>query len=248
VQLGRRSPVRLSLRSIRQCEILKILCHQVDRLGHLQAKPELNSIKGATPMSLFSLPLRLPAILPVAALLAGPVLATFPVDAALPLLDDFSHEQVTNAGAARVLVNDQELGSQSSGTQACAGGVLTVKGSLVPGRGVPAFISLVLLARPEGQPLDLSAFEGIRLRVKVAQGSLSVQAASSEITNYDYHSGPIPSKGGDFQEVRIPFRTMKRAWSEQGALNLKTITSINVVAFSATKSAFSYELDEVGFY
>jgi hypothetical protein len=185
-----------------------------------------------------------------AALIALPGLAALPLIAAAPaLLDDFSDAQLTNAGGARVLVNDQQLGSQSHGAQTCADGVLTVKGTLVPGRGVPAFMSLALLMTPDGQPQDLSAFEGIRLRVKMTQGILSVQAASSEIDNFDFHSGPIQGKGGaDFQEVRIPFQTMKRAWSEQTTLNLKTITSINVVAFGMAKGEFSYALDEVGFY
>jgi hypothetical protein len=118
----------------------------------------------------------------------------------------------------------------------------------VPGRGVPAFMSLVLLATPEGQAQDLSAFEGIRLRVKVNQGSLSVQAGSSAIDNFDYHTHAIIARAGKFEEVRIPFGAMKRAWSEQTTLDLATITSINIVAFGLAKGDFDYELDEVGFY
>ncbi|MBE2213205.1 MAG: CIA30 family protein [Opitutaceae bacterium] len=164
------------------------------------------------------------------------------------LLDDFSDAAKTSTGAGRLLVDDRQLGSTSSGIQACADGVLTVRGSLVPGRGVPAFVSLVLLASPDGTAQDLSAFSGIRLRVKVAQGSISVQAGSAAIDNFDFHSGPIPVKGGEFQEIRIPFTSMKRAWSEQTPLDLATITSVNIVAFGLAKGDFAYELDEVGFY
>jgi Complex I intermediate-associated protein 30 (CIA30). len=163
------------------------------------------------------------------------------------LVDDFSDPM--RHGAQRLLFNDKELGSQSRATQTCADGVLKVEGELVPGRGVPAFISVPLILSGDMQPQDLSAYEGVRLRVKVNKGVLSVQVASAEVTNFDYHTGgPVAAKRGAFQEVRLAFKDMKRAWSEQTPLNLKTITSVNLVAFGMAKDAFSYEVDEIGFY
>ena len=165
------------------------------------------------------------------------------------VLDDFSDAKRNSYGIERLLVDDKGLGGQSQATQKCANGVLTVEGELVPGRGVPAFISLPLLLSPDGKPRDLSGYEGIRLRVKIKKGNLSVQASSSEIQNFDYHSSaPILRKPGEFQEVRIPFKEMKRAWSEQTALNLKAITSVNLVAFGVARDAFAYEVAEIGFY
>lgn len=164
------------------------------------------------------------------------------------LLDDFSHAARSSVGATRLLIDDKGLGSQSSATQTCTNGVVTVKGSLVPGRGVPAFISFVLLVAPDAKPRDLGQYEGIRLRLKITAGLISVQAGSSEITNHDYHTSPLAVKGADFQELRVPFKDMKRAFSEQTPLNLKTIVSINLVAFGMAKSDFSYEVDEISFY
>ncbi len=43
-------------------------------------------------------------------------------------------------------------------------------------------------------------------------------------------------------------KEMKRAWSEQIVLNLKSITSVNLVSFGLAKDAFAYEVDEIGFY
>ena len=163
------------------------------------------------------------------------------------LVDDFSQAQ--RHGRDRLLFNDKDLGSQSQAKQTCANGVLSVEGELVPGRGVPAFISIPLILSADMQAQDLSAYEGVRLRVKVNKGILSVQVASSEVTNFDYHTGgPVATKRGEFQEVRLAFKDMKRGWSEQTALNLTTITSVNLVAFGTTKDAFSYEVDEIGFY
>lgn len=165
------------------------------------------------------------------------------------LLDDFSDAQKNKNGGARLLIDDKTAGSQSHATQKYEDGVLHVQGELVPGRGVPAFISLVSLLAPDVQPQDLSAYEGVRLRVKATKGILSVQVSSTEIQNFDYHtSAPVTGKRGEFTEVRLPFKDMKRGWSEQTPLNLKSITSINLVSFSLAKDSFAYEVDEIGFY
>ena len=85
--------------------------------------------------------------------------------------------------------------------------------------------------------------------MKVIKGILCVQIGSTEITNFDYHtSAPIAGGRGEFQEVRMPFKDMKRAWSEPTALNLGSITSVNLVSFGMARDAFAYEVDELGFY
>lgn len=164
-------------------------------------------------------------------------------------MDDFSNAAQTPAGIPRLVIDDQQLGSHSQAKQSCADGVLQVRGDLVPGRGVPAFISIPLPLSADNRPHDLSAYQGVRLRVKIKKGNLCVQVASAEIQNYDYHtSAPIARSGDEFQEVRIPFTQLRRAWSEPIPLNLKTITSVNLVSISMAKDSFMYHVDEVGFY
>jgi hypothetical protein len=165
------------------------------------------------------------------------------------LLDDYSDAKNNKNGIPRLLIDDKAAGSRSQATQKCENGVLTVQGELVPGRGVPAFISEVSLLNADGKPKDLSAYRGVRVRVKVTKGILVVQAGSSEIQNFDFHaSAPITGKRGEFQEVRIPFKEMKRAWSEPIPLNPKSITSINLVSYGVAKDSFEYAVDEIGFY
>ncbi|HVU26109.1 MAG TPA: CIA30 family protein [Opitutus sp.] len=164
------------------------------------------------------------------------------------LLDNFSDATRNAGGAARLVITDKDAGGSSHATQACENGVLTVQGELQPGRGMPGFISLVSLLSPEGQPQDVSAYQGVKLRVRVKQGIVTVQVASAEIQNFDYHtSGPI-ARSDDFREVRIPFKDLKRAWSEQTPLNLRTVTCVNLVAAGMARGAFAYEVDEIGFY
>ena len=171
------------------------------------------------------------------------------VHAAAPaLVDDFSAADHTTGGAGRLVIDDKGAGSQSHATQRCENGVLKVEGELVPGRGAPAFISVPLLLAPDGKPQDISAYKGIRLRVKLGQGPLSVQVSSADIQNFDYHAAVVVAKRGEFVEVHLPFSDLKRAWSEQTPLNPKNVTSVNLVAFAMAKTAFAFEVDEIGFY
>ncbi|MCC6233484.1 MAG: CIA30 family protein [Verrucomicrobiales bacterium] len=165
------------------------------------------------------------------------------------LLDDYSNATRNRNGLERLLIDDKMVGSSSKASQRCTNGVLMVRGDLVPGRGVPAFISQVSLLSPDGKPKDLTGYQGVRLRVKVLKGILCVQVASAVVTNFDYHAGaPIVGQRGEFQEVRVAFKDMKRSWSEQTALDLKSLVSVNLISFGMAKDAFAYEVDELGFY
>jgi len=203
-------------------------------------------------MNLFSsssLSLRLPVATSLLIALCTFGLAAAHAATTPALLDDFSDAKHNSNGVDRLLIDDKGAGSQSHATLKCDNGILAVEGELVPGRGVPAFMSLVSLLSPDGKPHDLTGFEGVRLRVKATKGILTVQVSSTEVQNFDYHtSAPVVGKRGEFTEVRMPFKDMKRGWSEQTPLNLKSITSINLVSFGLAKDAFAYEVDEIGFY
>jgi hypothetical protein len=191
--------------------------------------------------------LRCPVFFPIILLLLA---AGSPAQsaAASALVDDFANPGQTARGAMRLLFTDKDAGSQSRATQRCTDGVLIVEGELKPGRGAPAFISIPLLLSPAAQPEDVSTYTGVRLRVKLTQGTLTVQVASADVDNYDYHSAPVVAKRGEFTEVRVPFDDLKRAWSTQTPLNVKVVTSVNLVAFAMAPGAFAFEVDEIGFY
>lgn len=166
-----------------------------------------------------------------------------------PAIDDFSDPNINSIGIARQFVDDTSAGGQTSTQHSVDGGVLSAKGEILPPRGQPGWASAVLLLDPQGLPQDASAFEGIRLVVRVNRGNLSITANSSEITNFDFHAAPVIRQPDDeFHEVRIPFSQMKRAWSEQTPLNTKTLTSLSLVAYDIQKGAFDFEIDEISFY
>jgi hypothetical protein len=191
--------------------------------------------------------LRCPPVVPALLLLlatCGPALRADTT----ALVDDFSDPARTSRGAGRLLVDDAGAGSKSRATQRVEKGVLIVQGELTPGRGVPAFISIPHLLTPDAKTQDVSAYTGVRLRVKIAQGTLTVQVSSADIDNFDFHSAPVVAKRGEFVDVRVPFADMKRAWSAQTPLSTQLVNSVNLVAFAMAPGQFAYEVDEIGFY
>jgi hypothetical protein len=140
-------------------------------------------------------------------------------------------------------------GGGTTMTPEVADGILSVSGQITPPRGQPGWASSVLLLHPQGQPMDASAYEGIRLRIRISEGMLSVSANSTQVTNFDYHAALVVAKAdGEFHEVKIPFSSMKRAWSEQTRLDTSTIASVSIVAFDVQRGGYDFDVDEVGFY
>ncbi len=189
--------------------------------------------------------------LPTFALLL--VLACLPrlqaqADAVPALLDDFSDPKNTPSGIARIVVDDAAVGGSSHLTHTTSDGVLVVNGGIKPARGQPGWAGLVLLLSSDGTAVDLSGFQGIRLRVHVRQGSLSISANSTEVDNFDYHARLLPRSHTGPQEVHIPFADMKRMWSEPTPLRPETIASISLAAVGMQSGDFGFDLDEIGFY
>lgn len=164
-------------------------------------------------------------------------------------IDDFSDAQNNSLGMPRQFMNDSLAGGKTTTQQSVSEGVLHVKGKIVPPRGQPGWASSVLPLSMPGQAQNASAYEGIRLWVKINQGNLSLSANSTEVTNFDYHAAPVVvAADGQFHELKIPFTSMKRAWSEQTRLNTATLNSISIVAYSLQPAIFDFEVDEVSFY
>lgn len=183
----------------------------------------------------------------IVALLASPGASRG--EALSPLVDDFSDTQNNSLGIPRQFVNDTVSGGSTSTMQSVSEGVLSVTGEIVPPRGQPGWASSVLQLDPQGLPRDASTFEGIRLLVRVNKGTISISANSTDVTNFDYHAAAIVAESdGEFHEVRIPFTSMKRAWSEQTPLNTTTLSSLSIVAFGVQKGAYDFDVDEVAFY
>lgn len=170
-------------------------------------------------------------------------------DRIAPLVDNFNDPRQNSLGIDRHFVDDTTAGGGTIAQYNIEDGVLSAKGNIVPPRGQPGWASAILLLDPHGLPQDASAYQGIRLLVRINKGHFSISANSSEITNFDYHATPITrQRDGTFHEVKIPFSQLKRTWSEQTPLDTTTLISLSLVAFDVQKSSFDFEIDEVSFY
>lgn len=172
------------------------------------------------------------------------------LSAPLPaLVDDFNHNTNNTLNLPRQFMSDAIAGGNSTIEPKITAGIMQVTGDIAPARGQPGWASSVLPLSAEGSAQDASQFSGIKLLVKISSGNVNISANSTEITNFDYHAAPIVvAADGKFHEVKIPFNTMKRAWSEQTTLNAATLNSLSIVAFSLQPASFDFEVEEVSFY
>lgn len=163
-------------------------------------------------------------------------------------IDNFSQSK-NSLGIERQYISDALAGGGTIIEPRLEKGILYLKGNILPPRGQPGWASTVLPLGGEGQAQDASAFKGIHMRIKVSEGNISISANSTEVTNFDFHAKPIAvAADGKFHAIKIPFSSMKRAWSEQTPLNTKTLHSLSLVAFSPLKTNFDYAIDEISFY
>ncbi|MBD5781170.1 CIA30 family protein [Pelagicoccus sp. NFK12] len=177
------------------------------------------------------------------------IATAFSANATQSLVDDFSDSEANSLGFPRLFADDTAAGGKTTTDYQVSEGTLSAKGNIQPPRGQPGWASAVFLLEASGQAQDLSQYQGIQLKIRIKKGNLSISANSSEVTNFDYHAAPIARKAGDaFQEVKIPFDSMRRAWSEQTKLNTKTIASLSLVAYDMQPGAFDFEVEEIRFY
>ncbi|KXI31048.1 hypothetical protein AX660_00485 [Paraglaciecola hydrolytica] len=165
------------------------------------------------------------------------------------LVDDFCNATDNNLSIARQFMSDAIAGGNTKMEPHVSAGIMQVKGDIVPPRGQPGWASSILPLSAEGMPEDASQFDGIKLVIKIRSGNMTISANSTEIDNFDYHAAPLTvPTDGKFHEVKIPFESMKRAWSQPTPLNAATLNSLSIVAFSLQPASFDFEVDEVSFY
>lgn len=165
------------------------------------------------------------------------------------IIDNFDNSTNSNFGYPRQFINDTVMGGGTKTQQNVNDGKIMLSGEIVPPRGQLGWASTVILMGEEAQSIDASEYNGIRLRIKINTGSVSVSVNSTDVDNFDYHSTVINvAPDGNYHEIDLPFDSLKRSWSEQTQLNTKTINSLSVVAFGLKKTAFDFEIDEISFY
>ena len=166
------------------------------------------------------------------------------------LLDDCgSGSTLSSIGTEWYSSLDAESGGKSSLETSFADGLLKASGSIKPGwpwMG-PGRAGLVLPLGDKNQAFDVSAWTGLRLRIKASGPGLLLRLHSSDIRNGDYFAVDIPAST-DFVSYDFPFQRMGQVMSAQKDWQGKQAFGIEFVAWSFRKAEYAWELDSIEFY
>lgn len=175
--------------------------------------------------------------------------AAQPDEKASSLIDNFSDTTNNNYGFPRQFLNDSMMGGKTVAAQEMKDNKIHLSGNIVPARGQLGWSSTVFLLEGQDIGKDLSAYKGIKVRLKLNTGSLSISANSTEITNFDYHSTVLAVPvDGKYHDISVPFDSLKRAWSAQTTLNTASINSISIVAFGLQPSDYDFVIENISLY
>ena len=164
------------------------------------------------------------------------------------LLDDFSKADLTSAFGIQWDRNlDADFGGKSTLQQEYRDGTLRAWGKLQPAPNAPGLAGFSLDFDKKETPFDVSAFSGIRLRIKSISGPLFLKLITSGVTNYDYHATLI-SNSADFQEFKIPFAQFKQFWSAPLTWTGKDIRGIALWVSGFQPAEFEFVVDQIEFY
>jgi imidazolonepropionase-like amidohydrolase len=164
------------------------------------------------------------------------------------LLDDFSKAGLTSAFGVKWDHNlDADFGGKSTLQHEYRDGALRVWGKLQPAPNAPGLAGFSLDFDKQDTPFDVSAFSGIRLRIKSASGPLFLKLITTGVTNYDYHATLI-SNAPDFQELKLPFSQFKQFWSAPIAWTGKDVRGVALWVSGFLPADFEFVIDHIELY
>ncbi len=165
-----------------------------------------------------------------------------------PQIDDFSQDDlVSTLGNSWTAMTDNVMGGKSKMEYTTEAGVLKVKGEITPLSGRPGFASFTLQLNDAGKPMDISHFDGLKIRANVTAGGVGIQLMTPTITNYDYHGKLLTTTDG-MQDLKIPFSDFRQMWSAQVPWTGKDVFAIALMVSNFQSLPFAYEIDSIEFY
>jgi imidazolonepropionase-like amidohydrolase len=164
------------------------------------------------------------------------------------LVDDFSHDDLTSALGTQWHVDlDTMMGGGSTIIVNESGGMLHMSGRLAPKPGMPGFAGISLPFAEHGAPVDVSAFKGLRLRIRAPKGPVVLKLITSGIGNYDYHAVVI-ANGEELQTVELPFDGFRQLWSQQVPWTGRDLRALALWATGLEAADYDVTVDSVELY
>jgi hypothetical protein len=165
-----------------------------------------------------------------------------------PLVDDFARNDLASPSGSRWKTDTDSLfGGTSTVTTEWRDGVLHVRGSLRPKKGMPSLAGISIALDSSGTAYDVSRFTGIRVRFASVTGPLMMKIITSGVTNYDYHAAVVPNTG-ESRQIDLPFSDFRQLWSTPVAWTGKDVQGIALWWSAFSPAEVSFAIDSIEFY
>jgi len=174
--------------------------------------------------------------------------ATAPQTVAQELLDDFESGTLTSAlGTTWRVIRDEAVGGTSTAEVVVRGGALHVEAAIRPAPGGLGFVELALPLDAAEAPRDVSAFDGVRIRLRVRRGTLALKVRTAEVTNYD-HPAVVLGPSETIEELTLPFSEFGPLWSPPIPWTGRRVLGLALSAGGTEASEVAFEVEEIAFY
>ena len=180
-----------------------------------------------------------------AALLRAPA-STPPIEQAL--LDDFASGTLTSAlGTTWRVVRDEAAGGNSTIEAAVRGGALHVEAAIRPAPGGLGFVEVALPLDGADAPRDVTAYDGVRVRLRVRHGTLALKVQTAEVTNYDYPA-VVLEPSAVVRELELPFSAFAPLWSPPVEWTGRRVLGLAFSAGGVEPAEVAFEVEELALY
>lgn len=174
--------------------------------------------------------------------------ATAPQPVAQALLDDFESGTLTSAlGTAWRVVRDEAVGGTSTAEVAVKDGALHVEAAIRPAPGGLGFVELALPFDAAEAPRDVSAYDGVRVRLRVRRGTLALKVRTAEVTNYD-HPAVLLGPSETIEELTLPFSDFGPLWSPPITWTGRRVLGLALSAGGTEESEIAFEVEKIALY
>ncbi|MDB5033223.1 MAG: putative amidohydrolase [Chlorobi bacterium] len=161
------------------------------------------------------------------------------------LIDDFSDSARSTAGTAwsRII----EEGSPSTLHMEYRNGAMHVWGKMMPKDGRPGFVGISLGLDTAITPFDVTGFAGMRIRIKSAKSRVSLNAMTTGVKNYDFHSVRIELHP-DFTQLDFPFTKFRQSWSAPVPWTGRDMYGVGLWVSGFEPADYDFTIDSIEFY
>jgi hypothetical protein len=164
------------------------------------------------------------------------------------LIDDFSAKDLTSSIGQRWSIDsDSSFGGASTVRTAHRKGALHVWGRLNPKAGMPGLAGISLNFDDGEKPLDVSGFDGVRLRITSTKGPLALKLITAGIKNYDYHAAFIQNRP-TAQLLESPFTEFRQIWSAPVAWTGKDMRGVALWVSNMAAGDYDFTVDSIELY